>query len=330
MDYYKILEVPRNATLKEIKKAYKSLALINHPDKNPNDVEKLEKFKIINEAFTILSDENKRRQYDIYGITKKSNIQTSNKIINIEMELLDLYNNIDKKIKFERKLYCDECTLKIGECKLCKGAGYSKIYLNYDLFKIPQMIKCKCQNGKEVSGTCIKCNNKGYKIKNEEINLKYYTDNFLFYQNNINIIISNLGDFGEDLTIQIIDIKHPIFKRSYDNLIMDLEISVEESLRLRKKIILIDNKEIYIKNDNFIRHGDIYIVKDYGLKNGNLFINFLINFNNIKIDKEKIINYLNEIKNNNSFIEIQYFKNKIDVLNIQDDKTEFVNECNNQ
>jgi len=66
-DYYKILGVDRTATTDEIKKAYRKLALKYHPDRNPNDSSAEEKFKEINEAYQVLSDEEKRRHYDQLG-----------------------------------------------------------------------------------------------------------------------------------------------------------------------------------------------------------------------------------------------------------------------
>ncbi|MEM3737586.1 MAG: molecular chaperone DnaJ [Candidatus Bathyarchaeia archaeon] len=65
-DYYEILGVPRNASLDEIKAAYRKLALQYHPDRNKSP-EAEEKFKEISEAYAVLSDEEKRRQYDSFG-----------------------------------------------------------------------------------------------------------------------------------------------------------------------------------------------------------------------------------------------------------------------
>jgi molecular chaperone DnaJ len=65
-DYYEILGVSRGASLEEIKKAYRRLALQFHPDRNP-EAEATEKFKEASEAFDVLGDPGKRRIYDAYG-----------------------------------------------------------------------------------------------------------------------------------------------------------------------------------------------------------------------------------------------------------------------
>ena len=66
-DYYEILGVPRTASVDDIKKSYRKLALKYHPDRNPNNKEAEEKFKEAAEAYAILSDAEKRVQYDQFG-----------------------------------------------------------------------------------------------------------------------------------------------------------------------------------------------------------------------------------------------------------------------
>jgi len=66
-DYYKILGVSRQATPEEIKKAYRRLAIQYHPDKNKDNKAAEEKFKRINEAYAVLSDPEKRKNYDMFG-----------------------------------------------------------------------------------------------------------------------------------------------------------------------------------------------------------------------------------------------------------------------
>ena len=66
-DYYEVLEVPKTATAEEIKKAYRKKAIQYHPDRNPGDKQAEEKFKEAAEAYSVLSDEQKRKRYDQYG-----------------------------------------------------------------------------------------------------------------------------------------------------------------------------------------------------------------------------------------------------------------------
>lgn len=66
-DYYEVLGIERNADTATIKKAYRKLAIKYHPDKNPDDPTAEDKFKEASEAYEVLSDENKRAQYDRFG-----------------------------------------------------------------------------------------------------------------------------------------------------------------------------------------------------------------------------------------------------------------------
>ena len=77
-DYYKILEIDKKATPEEIKKAYRTLAKKYHPDRNQNDKKAEEQFKLVNEANEVLSDPEKRKQYDELGENWQQNSQAYN------------------------------------------------------------------------------------------------------------------------------------------------------------------------------------------------------------------------------------------------------------
>lgn len=66
-DYYEVLGVARDASPEDIKRAFRKLALKFHPDQNAGDKEAEERFKQVNEAYAVLSDAEKRRQYDMFG-----------------------------------------------------------------------------------------------------------------------------------------------------------------------------------------------------------------------------------------------------------------------
>jgi len=160
-DYYKLLGISRNAKINEIKKAYRKLAPLYHPDKHPDDEEKKSKFQAISNAYEVLSDDEKRRIYDQYGEEglKKgmksggswnmedffSNVFTggahkgrsSDEIpkgnpirIKLQVTLEDLYNGKVLKVLQKRQELCSYCrgtgaenADDVSTCPDCNGSG---------------------------------------------------------------------------------------------------------------------------------------------------------------------------------------------------------------
>lgn len=142
-DYYEILGVSRTATEVEIKKAYRKLAVQHHPDKNPNDHTAEEKFKEAAEAYSVLSDAQKRAAYDRFGhqgvgsgagfdpgfsniedifdmfgfgdmfggrTSRRSTVQRGSDLrYDIEISLEDAAEGKDEKLKIPRLETCEEC-----------------------------------------------------------------------------------------------------------------------------------------------------------------------------------------------------------------------------
>lgn len=159
VDYYEILGVSRNADLETIKKAYRRLALAYHPDRNPNNPEAEEKFKLINEAYEVLSDPDKRRAYDLYGQRGSTpppssdffsqimeeffqsvwgNVQGSQTPqglagediqVEIPLSLEELASGAIKEIHYQRKIPCTSCQGtgsaegRPARCPTCHGSG---------------------------------------------------------------------------------------------------------------------------------------------------------------------------------------------------------------
>lgn len=126
-EYYDILQVNKSATKEEIKKSYKKLCMTMHPDKEGGSEEE---FKKLNEAYKVLSNDEKRKEYDLYGVINPSNDEdkirsqaanlvlqalesnSENVINDLIAKIVDAINQkkaqnialLDKKEKLERKL----------------------------------------------------------------------------------------------------------------------------------------------------------------------------------------------------------------------------------
>ena len=204
MDYYEILGVSKSATKIEIKKAYRLLAMKYHPDKNPGDKEAEEKFKLINEAYQVLSDDEKRAIYDRYGkeglegrgYRPKQDFSDIfdmfndifggfgfdeqddtpydlDKAIEITLEFEEAVYGISKEIEIEYFSLCPKCNgsgAKSQEtCPTCKGQG--RIIVGNGFMKIAQ--SCPNCNGRGyiIKEKCDECNARGFILKKEKIHI---------------------------------------------------------------------------------------------------------------------------------------------------------------
>ena len=124
--YYEILGVPKNATLDDIKKARKELLLQYHPDRNPSE-EALEMSKLINQAYEVLSDSERRQRYDLYGDTKapRKSYQSSTPASEHYADQMGAkYSNEVWKYDSEKKAFFDKRT-RIWSYYLAGEAGRS-------------------------------------------------------------------------------------------------------------------------------------------------------------------------------------------------------------
>lgn len=92
-DYYKILNVSKTANEAEIKKAYRKKALELHPDRNKDNPQSEEKFKELNEAYAVLSNKDKRQQYDMYG-SEQFHRRYSQEDIFRDFDINDIFQNM--------------------------------------------------------------------------------------------------------------------------------------------------------------------------------------------------------------------------------------------
>ena len=195
-DHYKTLGIERNSSADEIKKAYRKLAMKYHPDKNPGDSAAESKFKDVSEAYDILSDTQKKREYDnpssggfgafkdfwtgnnpfqtadfssFFGGNSSSRGSSFNmnrmkgRNINvfIAITLEEMMNGCDKKVKVLRKVHCDPCSGtggRNGETLACGHCNGSGVINKVAQYAFGQMV---------MEEVCGHCNGTGFKSSSD-------------------------------------------------------------------------------------------------------------------------------------------------------------------
>jgi molecular chaperone DnaJ len=185
-DYYNILGVDKNASKDDIKKSYRKLAMEYHPDKNPGNAQAEEKFKEISEAYSVLTDDEKKSNYDRFGTTDgnfNSGFDINDFMRNFNMEgmfgnsfnpfgnpfsnqrnqrkgtdlrlklnisLFEVRDGSEKTFKYNRKVKCSSCNGYGGEhstCSTCNGSGFVRTTKQTIIGHISTQSECPVCNG---------------------------------------------------------------------------------------------------------------------------------------------------------------------------------------
>jgi molecular chaperone DnaJ len=299
-EYYEILQVSKTATKAEIKKAYRKLAMKYHPDKNPGDKEAEEMFKKINEAYEVLSNDEKRAIYDRYGKAgldghmgssggfsgfedifdeffgfssrkrKKQTPYNLDILYEVELEFKEAVFGVKKEIEFEYFSICNKCNgtgAKTSHtCPTCGGKG--QIFIRQGFMSIGQTCPNCSGSGIVIDEVCEECKGAGYKVNKDkvEIDLPAGVDN------GMRMRISRKGneDFDKtrgDLYIQISVKEDPIFKRVDDDIYVEVPVFFTSAI-LGDKIkipTLSGEKELEIKPHTEDKKR--YIFKSEGITN---------------------------------------------------------------
>ena len=211
-DYYEVLGVEKGADENEIKKAYRKLALKYHPDKNPDDAEAAEKFREATEAYEVLSDSDKRSQYDKYGRVmddsmsgfsgagsvfddlvgdifgdffgggqssrRGGNRPTKGSSIEILQELTfeESIFGVEKEVKVKKTENCDRCDgtgAEPGGLKTCEKCNGQGVFTQRNgMFAIQTTCPACGGRGKVVKEKCTACHGSGSKYTNKVIKVK--------------------------------------------------------------------------------------------------------------------------------------------------------------
>jgi DnaJ-class molecular chaperone len=315
-DYYAILEIPRNASEDDIKRAYKKSALKFHPDKGGDP----ERFKEISEAYQILQDPQKKAAYDRgeefqehhnpfehnsffqnffnhamggmggmgpmggMGVHKRSNHQHQ-----ITIDLRDVHTGLEKNMKINIKKPCFDCK---KPCPHCDGRGM--IFIRHGPIQMQQSCNaCRsCGLIDSKNPNCTRC--KGSCYINEDQICKIVIEKGV--ANGSFIKLDGLGEQpqkrGEipgDLIFQINVKTHPFFNRDNNDIVYTLAISFKESIVGKNITVPHFDGDIPIYTGNFgvINPNQAYRLKGKGLAGrGDLVLLFNIDYPAKKYDEE--------------------------------------------
>ena len=275
---YDILKVSINESESNIKNAYKSLALKYHPDKN-KDPSANESFQKINNAYEILSDQDKRRNYDqSLGITLKNH-----HYYNCNVTLEEIYFGTIKKIKVSKKSLCKKCN---ENCNVCNGTGKHTQIFSIGPFE--QRIEHMCVS---CSGQCHVYTN-DFNCKCEigyDIELKIFEINIEKGINNGHQIIfkgwgeqaNKSNEIPGNLIVIIKEEQHVNFKRINSDLHYTMIINLIESIVGKSISIPLFSGPLEVDTAGFgiLNPNKQYIIFKKGItESGNLSIKFIIDY----------------------------------------------------
>jgi molecular chaperone DnaJ len=253
--YYEVLGVARGANDEELKKAFRRLAMKNHPDRCPNDPQAQERFKEAKEAWEILGDPQRRAMYDQYGHAAFENgtgrrggapfgdvgdifgdifsdifgggrraARGSDLRHVLDLELEEAVGGVDKQIHVPTLVNCHHCNGtgsddgKLATCSTCRGHG--RVRMQNGIFSIQQACPHCGGAGRVVVTPCKHCRGEGRLEDERSLEVKVPAG----VDDGDRIRLTGQGEAGPsgvtpgDLYVEIHVRPHPIFRREGDDL----------------------------------------------------------------------------------------------------------------
>jgi DnaJ-class molecular chaperone len=251
-DYYKILGVNKNASEEEIKKAFRKLAHVHHPDKGGGNEAK---FKEASEAYAVLSDKNKRAQYDAFGSTEPGAGRGGFQSAGFDQSGFGFDFSGFNNGNFDTSDLGDILSSIFGGRRVRRGRD------------IAVDIELSFQDSIFGTDRKVVINSKFVKQKEVSISIPPGIDSGQMVR------LSGMGETLEggvpgDLYVKVHVRKHPYLRKEGYNLIMDLEVRLTEALLGAEKVIHTLDGEITLKVPAGTKHGTILRVKGKGVPYG--------------------------------------------------------------
>lgn len=331
VDYYSVLGINKNADQATIKKAYRRLAKEKHPDSGGDE----EEFKEINEAYEVLSDEQKKLNYDMYGNTKPNqnnhnfnfkdmfgdfgfgfnprnqamNRKGSDLRLNIKVSLEEVFDGSIKSIKYNRHSACMSCNSVGGSepmtCIRCNGQGVVTEEVQTPLGILQNITNCKLCHGDGVvyKNRCTTCNGNGVINKEEILDIKIPVG----VQDGMSMLFQGMGQAirngtSGSLIVNFNEIPHKKYVRAGNDLRYTLKLPYHTLvLGGETNIETIEGSIIKIKIPELNNIGDTLRVSGKGMKlmnselRGDLMVNLDIDMPKDLSDKNREL--LEKMKN---------------------------------
>jgi len=301
-DLYETLGVDRDASFEDIKKAYRKLARSYHPDVNP-DPKMAEKFKEITAAYEVLSDSDKRQNYDVggngfggfnnggFGFSdimdaffgggqqrgpRPRNRPGQDALIRVEVDLMEATFGCERDLNVETAITCNKCNgtgcannSKPRTCDICKGRGETQQVARSILGQVMTSRPCaSCQGfGSVISDPCGECAGDGRVRTRKSIPIKIPAG----VETGNRIQLSGQGEVGPgggaagDLYVEIIELPHDFIIREDSNLHISISIPMT-SAAIGTKVVIdtLDGKqEVEIKEGT--QSGSTVVLRGLGV-----------------------------------------------------------------
>jgi molecular chaperone DnaJ len=287
------------------------MAIKYHPDKNPDSKEAEEKFKEAAEAYDVLSNPEKKQRYDQFGHAGMGNrggfgggggmnmddifsqfgdifgssfggsrggrrrSKGSNLRVRVKLTLEEIATGIEKKIKIQKNVGCDDCNAtgaengNLNTCRQCNGAGQTAPIVNTPLGRMQTTATCNgCGGqGQTASSACGTCSGQGVVKKPEEVSINIPAG----VEAGLLLSVSGKGNMAPrdgiagDLIVVIEEIPHDTLKRDGKNLHLDLYISYTDAVLGSDPQIKTISSKVKIKLEAGIQSGKILRLRGKGL-----------------------------------------------------------------